>query len=106
MTSVASFGVGSVEILGICSAAGSAAFSGVGSRVGILSNFFIQNNLLFFLKNFFSWELFLLHNPKLFKKRLFKNAFVLFSELFNSIAKLLWLRSVFSNDKCSSSIFL
>ena len=54
MTSVASFGVGSVEILGICSAAGSAAFSGVGSRVGILSNFFIQNNLLFFLKNFFS----------------------------------------------------
>ena len=78
MTSVASFGVGSVEILGICSAAGSAAFSGVGSRLGILSNFFIQNNLLFFLKNFFSWELFLLHNPLSYLKRDFLKMLLFF----------------------------
>ena len=63
------------------SAASSAAFSGVGSRVGILSKLFIGNNLL--LKLLKTLSLALNNNPKLCKKDFFSSAFVPFSKLFN-----------------------
>ena len=68
---------------------GSVAGSGTGSRVGILSKFFIGNNLLLKLVRTFS--LALNNNPKLFKKDFLPSAFVPFSEFFNLIAKLLCL---------------
>ena len=43
---VAGFGAGSVATFGVGFAAASAAFSGFGSRVGILSKLFMGNNLL------------------------------------------------------------
>ena len=49
---------------------GSVAGSGVGSRVGILSKFFIANNLL--LKLFRNFFLTLNNNPKLYKKDFFQ----------------------------------
>ena len=86
------------------SAAGSATGSGVGSRVGILSKFFIGNNLL--LKLLRTFSLALNNNPKISRKDFFSSVFVSFSKFFNSIAKLFCLRSAFSNDKYPSCISL
>ena len=94
-------------LVGVASV-GSVATSGVGSAagsgVGILSKFFLRNNLL--LKLLRTFSLILNNNPKLFKKDFFSNVFVPISNFFSSIAKLLCLRSAFSNDKYPSSISL
>ena len=97
---VAGFGVGFVATSG----GGSAAGSGVGWHVGILSTFFIENNQL--LKLLRTFSLALNNNPKLFKKDFFESFFVPFSKFFKSIEKLFCLWSAFSNDKCPSCISL
>ena len=45
VASVAGFGIGSVATFDVDFTAGSAAFSGAGSRLEILSKFFIGNDL-------------------------------------------------------------
>ena len=76
---------------------GSVAGSGASSCVGILSKFFIANNLL--LKPFRNFFLTLNNNPKLYKKRLFSSVFKPLSKFFNSLAKLFCSLSAFSIDK-------
>ena len=70
VASIAGFGVGSAAVFGFSSASGYAAFSGVGSRVGILSKFFIGNRLQ--LKLFRTFSLALNNKAKLFKKDFFQ----------------------------------
>ena len=83
---------------------GSVAVPRVASRVGILSKFFIGNNLL--LKLFKSFSLALNNHPKLFKKDFLSSFFVPLSKFFNSLAKLLCFLSAPSIDKCPSCISL
>ena len=78
--------------------------SGVGSRVTSLSKLFIENILLLKLLRTFSLALY--NNPKLFKKYFFKSVFIPLSKLFNPLTKLLCLLSIFSIDKCRSSVSL
>ena len=80
------------------------AYSGVGSRVYILSKLFIGNNLL--LKLLITLSLELNNNPILSKKNFFSSDFIPLSRLFNSLAKLLSLLSAFSIDKRPSYISL
>ena len=68
-------GVASLVGLGVCSAAGSVAGSGVGSRVGLLSKFPIRNSLLLKLLRTFSLEL---NNNPSYLKNIFPSAFYLF----------------------------
>ena len=82
VASAAGFGVGSDATFGFV-----ADF--VGSLAGILSKFFIGNNLL--LKLLRNFSLALNSNPKLFKKYFFSGFFVPLSKFFNSLAKLLCL---------------
>ena len=82
--------------------AGSVTGSGVALRVGILSKFYIRNNLL--LKLWRTFSLAINDNPNSFKKKNFQ-VFLYLSQI-NSIAKLLCLRLAFSNDKFPSSISL
>ena len=72
----------------------SVANSGVGSRVGILSKFFIGKYLL--LKLLRTFSLAVNNNHKLFRKTLFFNCFLPLSKFFILAAKLL----------CASSAFL
>ena len=85
---------------------GSVTSSGVGSGVGISSNFGIGNNLLLKLLITFSPALYV--NPKLFKKFFF-NCFLfncVLTKLFNSVAK--WISSFLasSNDIYYSCVLL
>ena len=64
VASVAGFGIGSVATFDVDFTAGSAAFSGAGSRLEILSRFFIGNDLLLKLLKTFSFAL--NYNLKLF----------------------------------------
>ena len=82
----------------------SVAYSGVGSRVYILSKLFLGNNLL--LKLLITFSLELNNNPILSKKNFFSSDFIPLSRLFNSLAKLLSLLSAFSIDKRPSYISL
>ena len=83
-----------VAFVGFVATSGSVA----GSRVGILSQFFIRNNLL--LKLLRTFSLALNNNPKLFKKYFLSSAFVPLSKFFNPLAKLICLLSAPSIDKC------
>ena len=76
---------------GVGSTAASAAFSGVSALVGILFKCFIGDNLLSKLLGTFSFAL--NTNRKLIKEEFFSSVFVAFPKSFNSIAKLLCLRS-------------
>ena len=76
---------------GVGSTAASAAFSGVSTGVGILSKFFIGNSLLSKLLGTFSFAL--NTNRKLIKEEFFSGVFVPFPKSFNSMTKLLCLRS-------------
>ena len=78
VSSVAGFGVSFVATFVVASAACSTTFSGGGSRVEVLSNFFIGINLLLKLSRTFSVAL--NNNPKLFKKTFFQ----VFLHLFQS----------------------
>ena len=70
-------GVASVDGFGIGSVATSRSVAG--SRVGISSKFFIENNLLLkLLRNYF---LGLNNNPKLYKKRLCFKSFCTFFKI-------------------------
>ena len=106
VVSVAGFGVGSLAASGV----GSAAGFDVGCGVVILSKFFIGNNL--FLKLFGTFPLALNNNPKLFKKYFFQAFFYLSQIKLTekvaklNLAKLLCLRSAFSNEKYPSRISL
>ena len=77
--------VGSVttcgSVTGSFATSRSVAGSGVGSRLGILSKFFIGNNLL--LKLLRTFSLVLSTDNKLFKKDFFSNVLVPFSKFFN-----------------------
>ena len=68
---------------------GSVAVSGsvAGPGVGMLSKYFVGNNLR--LKLLRTFSLALNNNPKLFKKYFFSSAFIPLSKFFNSLAKLL-----------------
>ena len=79
---------------------GSVATSGVGSRAGILSKFFIGNNLL--LKLLRAFSLALNNIPKLFKKDFFSKVFIPLSKFFNLLAKPVCLLSAFSIDNFPS----
>ena len=68
---------------------------GVVSRVGVLSIFFIRNNLKV-IKNVF---VALKNNPKLFKKLFFNSFLPLIFFIFNLVTKLLCTSSAPSNDK-------
>ena len=81
--------VGFVAGSGSVAGFGSVVVSGVGSRVGILSKFFIGNNLPLKLLRTLSPAL--NNNPTLFKKYFFSSVFVTFSKFFNPIGKLLCL---------------
>ena len=65
-----------------------------GPGVGMLSKYFVGNNLR--LKLLRTFSLALNNNPKLFKKYFFSSAFIPLSKFFNSLAKLLCLLSGFS----------
>ena len=86
-----------VAFLGFVVTFGFVAGAGVGWRVGILSKYFIGNNVLLKLPRIFS--LALINSPKLFKKDFFSSVLVPFSKFFNTTVKLLCLLSDFSNDK-------
>ena len=75
---------------------GSVAVSGsvAGPGVGMLSKYFVGNNLC--LKLLRTFSLALNNNPTLFKKYFFSSAFIPLSKFFNSLAKLLCLLSSFS----------
>ena len=83
VSSVAGFGVSFVATFVVASAACSTTFSGGGSLVEVLSNFFIGINLLSKLSRTFSVAL--NNNPELFKKKFFSNVYALFSKFLNSI---------------------
>ena len=97
VSSVAGFGVSFVATFVVASAACSTTFSGGGSRVEVLSNFFIGINLLLKLSRMLSVAL--NNNPKLFKKNFFSSVSAPFSKFLNSIPKLLCLRSAFLTIK-------
>ena len=65
-----------------------------GPGVGMLSKYFVGNNLR--LKLLRTFSLALNNNPTLFKKYFFSSAFISLSKFFNSLAKLLCLLSSFS----------
>ena len=75
--------VGSVAFSGSIAGPFASSFSvadfGVGSRVGILSEFFIGNNML--LKLLRTFPVALTNNTKLFKNTFFGNIFVPFAEI-------------------------
>ena len=73
---------------------GSVATSDVGSRVGILSKFFIGNNLL--LKVLRTFSIALNNSSKFFQKIIF-SCFLSFSKVFVLAAKLLWSSSASFN---------
>ena len=78
----------------------SAASPSVSSRVGILSDAFIRNNLLLKLLGIFS---FVLNN---YLNLLKKTVFQLLSKFFKSATEFICSSSVASNYKCSSGISL
>ena len=83
---------------------GSVAASGVGSRVGILTKVFIENNLLLIVLRTFT--LALNNNLKLFEKTLFQLCFLPLSKFFNLAAKLYCSSSASFNNKCPTCISL
>ena len=80
------------------------AGSGVGSRVGVLSNIFTGKNLLLNILRTFS--LALNNKPEFFLKNLFQSFFLPLSKFFVLAVKLLCSPSIYFNYKYASFISL
>ena len=89
-------------VAGVDSGAGWNANSNIGSRIGILSEFFIGNNLLLKLLRTFSKNQSYVFEKKIF----FEILFISLSKFFNWVANYLCLLSASFNDKYPSCISL